>query len=325
MTIPFLISALIVAQADQINRYLYPSDATLLAVFDMEAVRGSGLFDSELRDGFERMLKRDGPIAELGRLLDFDPSRQIASVTVCGAGERGDRPSSLMIVNGALPYEKSRPILAQMVETGKLTGLEFQDLPIYFDHRARRAVFFALIDAQTMIASSSRKTLQDAIQGLTDLREPPEELALRITWDSDEETPAIRLAGRFPETARERLTRIPPIAPIAEDLVAYNVTVRFGKVVTTRARLTLRNDDASDRARGVFAGLIGLGKIALANSERRDLREMLDALDLRREGADLLFDLHVSRDQLTRILDDGRQRRERFRNRSDERKAEEKP
>lgn len=304
-----LVSAVI--GAENLNPHLYPSSANMIATVDLNAVRRSGFFNEDLQRGFEQAINANEQVQRLARLLSFDPVKDLATFTICASGQGRDA-QALMIVNGQFPYEKLTTALKDMAKKGELTELSFNDLPIYFNHRARQAVYFAVIDGGTAIASSSKKLLEDAIQGLTDLRQPKPELQERLTW-KDEGTPAVRLAGVFPEEARRQMERVPQFGAFAKDLVGYNMIFQFGEPNHFEARLTLKETAAAKQAATTFKMLLQLGKVALQNSgQRPDMLEMLTNLRVEDKDRDLYFGVDIPGETMKTMVTLNRKERERF-------------
>lgn len=314
-----------VLAADNLNVHLYPKETTLVAFFDLEGMRGSGVFDEDLNATFEEIIQSNEQVQRLAKILSFDPRKDIESFTVCAGRQQGPNAPSLMIVNGAFPYDQIVSELAKMAESGELTGLSINDLPVYYNHRAREAVFFAIIDGQTVIASQSKGMLEDAIQGLTDLREPSESLAERLAWGNEEREsePLIRLAGLFPEPFREAMAEFGPLAPIAEKMRGYNLTLHLEGEAIFQARLTLEDAAAAQTSVRVFRAMLTMGKAALENAERRpDIVEMLGNVKLTAKGNDLYFDVSMSPETLKSMLAANREDRNEFRERARQREEQ---
>lgn len=268
--------------ADDVNRYLYPTDTSMLAVIDLDAMRQSRLFEKELDQGFKALIDSNEQVRNLSRVVGFDPAKELTAFTVCAGQARSRERDSLLILNGRFPYEKLAAALAEQAEKGELTAMTVNDLPVYFNHRARRAVYFALVDHRTLIASPAKQMVENSIQGLTDLREPKDEMKKLLVNDLLPEkapgNPAVTLAGLFPEQARRQFANAEPLRAIADKLVGYHVLVLLGEPTMVRARLTLSDAAAAQQAVATFNLMVGFGKAALANSDRTDIREMLEKL-----------------------------------------------
>ena len=320
------IAALALVAADgsnEITQYLYPTQTRLIAEIDLEAIKRSGLFDEDLERAFQRFGNSNDQVSRISKLLKFDPAKDLTGFTVCGGAGSGRRQSSLVVIKGRFPYEATQGTLEKLAQEGELTRLEYDDLPVFFNHRSRRAGYFALIDGRTMIASASKSLIENSIHGLTELRQPSEELAQRLSWkQSDDVVPAVRLAGFFPEEARQQMANAPPLRGIAQNLVGYNIVARLGDTSRLEGRLTMSDAAAVDRAVVTFRGLIELGKRSLENSARTDIRELLEKLELSADGTDLLFTAVLPRELLQRVIDSTRDERDRARKRARKRALE---
>src|SRR5690606_39075527 len=193
---------------------------------------------------------------------------------------------------------------------------------VYFNHREREAMYFALIDGHTVIATPSKTWMADSVSGLVNLRKMEGELAKRSNWKEDEPKQALRLAGIFPEDARRQIGRNPQLAAIAEKLVGYNVSVQLLESPRIQVRLTMTDPDAADQAALLFNTLVRFGEAALANSPRQDLLQLLQKLKIDPKDADVLADVTMSGDLFRQILQNNEQQREQMRQRRRQREAE---
>lgn len=318
--------ASVLLTAEDLNRYLYPKETTLVAFFDLAGMRGTGIFDDDLKATFDEIIQSNEQVKRLGKILSFDPSKDISAFTVCAGAQQGPDAPSLMIVNGEFPYDKIVAELEKLAESGELTAISINDLPVYFNHRSREAVFFGILDGKTVIASQSKLMLEDAIQGLTDLREPSEALAERLSWGNEERqsAPLIRLAGLFPETFRKAMGEFGPLAPIAEKMEGYNLTLHVEDEAMFQARLTLTDPSSAQTSVRVFRAMISMGKAALENADRRpDIVEMLGNVELTAKESDLFFDVKMTPETLKSMLAANREDRNEFRKRREEREQRE--
>lgn len=312
---------------ENLNRHLYPSDTTLVALFDLDGLRATGLFDQEFKEGFDAIVASNESAAKLGKILSFDPTKDIKLFTVCAGRQQGPDASGLMIVNADFPYDKMVAELAKMADSGELTQLSINDLPVYFNHRSREALYFAVVDPTTVIASSSKRMLEDSIQGLTELREPKEDIAEQMAWGDEErqKAPLIRLTGVFPEEFRGAMGQFPPLKPIAERMVGYNLTVHMEDQAIFQARLTLEDASTAQNSVRVFRAMLEMGKAALTNADRRpDIVEMLEGVNLAAKGNDLFFKVNMTPAMLQKFLAGNRADRAEFvaRRREQEEKGE---
>ncbi|MFO0944485.1 MAG: hypothetical protein U1D30_00845 [Planctomycetota bacterium] len=321
VTLVLTLLANVTAWAEDINSHMYLKDTTLVAIFDLAGIRKTGLFEDDLKDAFDNIINSNEQVQKVGKILNFDPSKEVTRFTICGGRQQGPEASVLLIVNGEFPYDKLVAALGEMVDKGELTSISINDLPVYFNHRARNAIYFALVDGQTVITSSSKAMIEDAIQGLTELREPAEELAGRLKWDDGKESPPlIHLIGLFPDEFRRQMATFPPLKPIADRMVAYNLVVRVEEEAEFQARLTLEDPTTAQQSVRVFKAMIELGKAALSNADRRpDIVEMLGGVKLTAKDTDLYFDVAMRPALLQQILAGNRQARDEFRERRRER------
>lgn len=317
-----LLSLVLAAEpVNELNQYLYPSMTGLVAVIDLQVAKRSGYFDDQLQQGFDQLLKGNEQLQQLSQLLDFDPLKQVESITICGSDKPGDR-SFFLIVNGQFPHERFNEALSKMVDDGQLSVFDIQELMVYFNHRERQAMYFSVVDGRTVIATPSKTWMEDAIQGLTELRTLQADFVERLSWKAKEPSQAVRLAGLFPDQARRQIASNPMFAGIAEDLVGYNVSVQLTENPRIRLRLTLTDAEAADQADVLFATLIQLGKTALANSPRQDLLQVLNSVDTEPKDEHLLIEVTMTGELFKEIIANNREQRQRMRERRQQRQEQ---
>lgn len=270
-------ATLILVAGSEINPHLYPSKIASIVVIDFEAIRSSGLFAKQMAEDFEVFLQDNEHFRKLNEMLGVNLSDETTKITICGSGQMGGggggpgrgQPDFLSISNGKFSYEKISKALEEMAERGELSVFKIDDLPIYFNHRSREAIYFGIVDDGVMIASSKKSTIEDAIQGLTDLREPNETLIKRLEWSAEdtkevEIKPSVYLAGVFPEEARKQLEQS-PLREIAKDVIGYNMTIHLGEKVYIRGRLELNDEGATKRAEKMFNLFVNLIQTSIKN------------------------------------------------------------
>lgn len=298
----------------EFNQYLYPSKTGLIAVIDLQIAKRSGFFDERLEQGFDNLLQGNAQLKQLSELLNFNPLEKLTKITICGSDQQQEQ-SFLLIVNGQFPYEKFSQTLDKMVDDGQLSLFDVKELNVYFNHRERKAMYFALIDQHTVIATPSKTWITDSIEGLAEFRTLDGDLTQRAEWKKEEPNQALRLSGLFPEQARRQIARNPQLAVIAPKLVGYNVSVQLQERPRFRVRLTMTDAEAADQTSLILNTLVRLGEAALANSERQDLLQMLRQLKIDPEDEHVIADVTISGDLFRTILQNNDERRERFRER----------
>lgn len=317
-----------------VNQHLYPKETKSVVVVDLEALRASGMFDREMREGFEFFLQDNEHMKKLGEILKTDLSLAAKRFTICSTGEMERNAATLTISNGDYSFDKYSDALGKMAEDGELTVFTVDDLPVYYNHRSREAIYFAIVDDGVMVASNRKSMIEDSIQGLTELREPNTELLERLKWSAEdtkdaEVKPCVYLAGVFPQAARREMeSDRSPIKNIAKDMVGYNLTIHLGEDVLFRGRLQMASPEAAGKAKGVFEFLVNGMKIWIQNQrERPDIVELLQTLEVKADKADLMFNLTAPKTMIAKLQandrSDPNSPRNRFRRaREEQRKAE---
>jgi hypothetical protein len=307
---------------EEINGHLYPAKTNSIVVIDFEQIRASGLFAEQMAEDFESFLQDNEHFRKLNELLGVNLADETTRITICGqsvgppgppgsgGGGRG-RGDFLSISNGRFSYEKISKVLEEMTERGELSRFTINDLPIYFNHRSREAIYFAIVDDGVMVASTRKAIIEDSIQGLTDLREPDKVLVERLQWSSEDtkdETikPSVYMAGVFPETARGALENS-PLKEIAKDMVGYNLTIHLGEKALFRGRLELATEESASRGEKMFNLFTNLMKTSIKNrGDRPDMMELFGNIEIKADKKDLKFNLTAPRTLLATVSDNDR-------------------
>ena len=310
----------------EFNKYLYPESTNILVIVDLQKVRRSPLFTADMQAGFDAMINQNDQVKRLAKMLDFDPSRDLSTFTMCGNGKPGGDDDGLIIVNGQFPYDKLTVSFDEMVDGGEITKVQIEEMPVYYTHKAREAFFFTLIDGNTVVLSKNRKTLGNAIEGLSQLREPGEELAARLDaadGDGEAAEPAVQIAGLFPEDARRQMGRVPQLSAVADELVGYSFKAAFGSPSRFRGVLTLKSSGSAEAAKNTFEQLKGFGVGALrASGQRSDLVELLEGMQLGTDDENLTVRVDVPEELMTQIVENNRSDRDRRRTEREKRRQE---
>jgi hypothetical protein len=320
------------APAEDLSVHTLPTKAAFYMRINMGAIRESKFFERELSAVAEQIAKNEFA-GKMLKTLEVDPRKDIDAIILSGDGRGprrrdGDEPedNGMAIIKGRFNYEKLSAGLAQMAENGELTSIKFNDLPMYFNHRERQSGFFSVIDGTTVIASAKRKTLEEAIQGLTDLRQPNEELKSRMSWDADKGEPAFLMAGFIPDDAKEEMQRIPQMAAFAKSLVGYKFEGRFGETSKFEGAISMTDADAARTTTATIKTFMEFGKMAVRSQQppRPDIIEMMESIKMEPKDKDITFTLDVPKQlmetMITRNRDDEERRREEWRKRVEERR-----
>ena len=155
-------TTVVLFSGSEINPHLYPSKISSIVVIDFESIRSTGLFAKEMAEDFEVFLQDNEHFRKLNDLLGVNLSDLTTKITICSSGQIRDSDEGggdyLSISNGKFSYEKISKALEEMAERGELSVFKIDDLPIYFNHRSRQAIYFGIVDEGVMIASSKRRS-----------------------------------------------------------------------------------------------------------------------------------------------------------------------
>ncbi len=306
---------------EEINGHLYPAKTNSIVVIDFDQIRASGLFAEQMAEDFESFLQDNEHFRKLNELLGVNLADETTRITICGqsvgppgppgGGGRGRGGDFLSISNGRFSYDKISKVLEEMTERGELSRFTINDLPVFFNHRSREAIYFTIVDDGVMVASTRKAIIEDSIQGLTDLREPDKVLIERLQWSSEDTKdekikPSVYMAGVFPETARGALENS-PLREIAKDMVGYNLTIHLGEKAFFRGRLELATEESASRGEKMFNLFTNLMKTSIKNrGDRPDMMELFGNIEIKADKKDLKFNLTAPKELLATVSENDR-------------------
>lgn len=143
----------------ELNPHLYPSNTRSIVVIDFAAIRETGLFADQMAADFEEFLQDQEHFKRLNELLGVNLADATTMITICSSGSGGPPGPGgpggdyLSISNGEFSFDQVSGVLAEMSERGELSTFTINELPVYFNHRSREAIYFTIVDDGIMIAS----------------------------------------------------------------------------------------------------------------------------------------------------------------------------
>jgi hypothetical protein len=314
-----LIAALLTTpSADEISKHLLPKDTERLAVVNFAVIRDSGYWTEDISQGFERGMRDNEQFERVAKLLEIEP-KHLEKFTICETNQGRGPERVLFIVNGEFPLEKASKGLEDMSKAGELTALTIHDQPVYYNHRARDASYFALLDEHTIIVSPAKRLVEDALEGLKELREPKPEVSDRLNLQQSSEF-AVRLAGVIPDEAKAGLARVPQFVEIADKVKAYDVVGTLGENPRLQVKFTMEDSASATKGVGVLNGLVAFAKLTGGAAPRPDLIALLDKLSIRANDAEIVADISITSQQMADMVSENRKDREKWEARMKERR-----
>jgi hypothetical protein len=323
MSTLFFILASTMPSADEgLIRHLYPPTTERVAIINFAVIRDSGYWTEDIEKGFERGFADNEQADRIAKLLEVEP-KSLEKFTICESNVGAPGPDRILfIVNGKFPFEKATQGLAELAKQGELTTLSIHDQPVYYNHRAKDASYFTLLDDHTVVFSAAKGLITDALDGLKDLREPKPELLDRLKWQEEVSTFAVRLTGVLPPEAREGIGRIPQMAELAKKLEGYNVLGTLGDSPSVKIVLNMADAESATQMATTLNGFITFAKLTANQNPRQDLVALLDKLTIRGESKDVVVSLTISSEQMADIVMQNRKDRDKWEERVKERREQ---
>jgi len=316
------VAAICSALDDDAARHLYPQSTERIAIINFSVIRESGYWTDEINKGFEQGFADNEQAQRIAKLLDIEP-KKLEKFTICETNIGSAGPDRvLFIVNGNFPFEKATQELASLGKQGELTTLTVHDQPIYYNHRAKDASYFTLLDEHTLVFSAAKALITDALDGLKDLREPKPELLERLRWEEDVSTFAIRLTGVLPPEARDGIGRIPNMEAVAKKLEGYNLVATLGENPHVKITLDMADSESATQMATTLNGFITFAKLTASQNPRQDLVALLDKLSIRGESKEVNIDLTISSEQFADIVMQNKKDREKWEGKAKERREQ---
>ena len=319
---PFLLALAAFCPAIDVDatRHLYPQTTERVAIINFGVIRDSGYWTDEINQGFEQGFADNEQAQRIVKLLDVEP-KSLEKFTICETNVGGPGPERILfIVNGKFPFEKATQGLADLGKQGELTTLTVHDQPIYYNHRAKDASYFTLLDEHTLVFSAAKGLITDALDGLKDLREPKPALLERLKWEEDVATFAVRLTGVLPPEAREGIGRIPNMEAVAKKLEGYNMIALLGENPSVKVTLDMADAESATQMATQLNGFITFAKLTAAQNPRQDLVALLDKLSIRGESKEVNINLAISAEQFADIVLQNKKDREKWQEKAKERR-----
>jgi hypothetical protein len=321
-TLLLAFAALVPAIDEDATRHLYPQTTERIAIVNFAVIRESGYWTEEINKGFEQGFADNEQAKVIVKLLDVEP-KSLEKFTICETNVGAQGPDRvLFIVNGNFPYEKASQGLADLGKQGELTILTVHDQPVYYNHRAKDASYFTLLDEHTLVFSAAKGLITDALDGLKDLREPKPELKERLKWEEEETTFAARLTGVLPPEARDGIGRIPNMEEVAKKMLGYNVIATLGENPHVKITLDMADAESATQLATTLNGFITFAKLTAGQNPRQDLVALLDKLSIRGESKEVNISLTISAAQFADIVSKNKEDRGKWEEKAKERREQ---
>jgi len=210
---PLLLGLLTVSTAGPLSAAepdkLLPAEADAVLTVNVKALLNSSLVKKQALPTLRKAIEQNSQLMLLLKLLNFDPLKDLQSVTVAVADPR--EPAVLVIVRGRFSREQMQAVLDQVArnEPGKLAVTEHAGVRIYQGKGAELPGYAALLDLRTVVLSQNEGLVKKAIEQNRSRQaaRPKKELrAVRPGW-----TPTRRPGSRWPppRASRSGCGRVP--------------------------------------------------------------------------------------------------------------------
>ncbi len=302
-----LLAATAAATADGFNTHFLPAQLSALVELDFGLVKDAGYWDEEIREAYTEALGRNGPFRRVSETLAVNPETvKTLTFAVTARPAGGGQPKALIVVGGEFPFDKATKALADMGEKGELTTIKVHEQPVYFDHNEARAMYFTLIDAETLLISEDRALVKDALDGLHDARKPSPEVAAWL--DFERAAPAaVRVSAMIPPEAKRGMGQVPQLKAVADKLDQIQFVGHLGDSPHGKLRVKATDTAAAVQLKGALDGLLLLGKMMNAANPDPRAADLMDKLSLRTDNAFLDVNLTLSKDIFEEMVKTQRQ------------------
>ena len=315
--------------ADSFNVHLLPAKMSALITLDFAAIKDAGYWDEEIREVYTEALGRNGPFRRVSETLAVNPET-VKTLTFAVAEKTGSGPpKALILINGEFPFEKASKALLAMGDKGELTTLKMHEQPVYFDHNEAKALYFTLLDGETLLLCEDKALMKEALDGLAEARKPAEEVAEWLDFEGKGDA-VFRASAILPPEARRGLANVPQFKNLAEKLEQVQIAGFLGAAPRLRLRVKTAGAETATQLKSALDGLMLLAKLAIATNpnERPEAAAILDKLTLRTDNANLEIAGAVDQDFFAKMVKSerqkGREMRKKFKERREQRDREKK-
>jgi hypothetical protein len=302
----------------QVERYL-PNDTDLVAYANVRQIVDSPLFKKYALERVRYWLKTD-PRAQLMALVGMDPMRDIRSLVLTGPASFAILDRWLYVVDGRfdLPKIQTGAALTAKLSPDTLKIDVQNGVPVYELHNKKRPqpIFAALIDAHTLVVSSVKLWVTDAVlksQGKKTTHLNDDVHALLAQQDFSE---SLWFTGIPYDLVTNQLVSLPRLRAIFSSVRSFSGKVRLDD----KARADIRMETANARSAVQLRRYLEAAKVAtelaiVANEKLRDdaplLAGIVRTFEISQDDATVRMRTALSADEIDRWIEKEKARDER--------------
>ncbi len=259
---------------------LFPDDTFMVMSIDIQQLVASDVVKKYALEQIRSGIKKNTQAVEILNLLNFDPLKDLTSVTVAmggnlplppNVGGTGDAvPDVVGVIRGKFDLERVHGVLAEVAKNtpDKVAISEHGKFKIYETKEGPTPAYVAFVDGKTIVVSPKKALVTGALdrsQGKSTSQLKKEMTAALEKADGKQ---TMWLAMNFPASLKELMKVQPQAGPIVDKM--ESMTAGFTVRDNVAAEIGIHLNDAAmakQLAAGVDQGKQMLGLIALQNKE----------------------------------------------------------
>lgn len=283
---------------------LLPAETEAVVTVNVKALLNSALVKKQALPQIRKGIEQNGQVGVLLRLLNFDPLKDLQSITVAVSKPR--EPVVLVIVHGRFNRDQVQAVLDQIArnEPKKLAVAEHGTVRIYQGKEGELPGYAAFLDLRTLVLSSSEAVVKKAIdqnRSRQGVRLTKELRAVLAKVDANQ-TAWLALAGS--DGVKEWMRQSAEAQPIADKFDGAVVGVSVKEEILTEANLYTRD---AETAKSMQADLEKGKQVLLKVADQLPdagpiLKEILNRALITAGGRTLQVRSEVSAETLAKLL-----------------------
>jgi hypothetical protein len=270
-----LLAATLSAAPDDLTKHLLLDDSRFIMRLNPAAIEKSPALDDAARkklhatfgrEMFKMLLKQLG-LTEQIAVDSATVSFRGLPVLVPGEADDPDEIPCVFVIEGDFRKENLGEKMAEKIKTGEITEIKVLDLPVYFPHRQRDAMFLSQIGERTMMFAQKRTSIEEAVKGVSDLKAPRE--SMRGLFEKSEGVPPLLdMAMEINDAERRQIAAMESTkrAPFAAKLAEAHLRIRLEEKETIVARAVFTDTLSAAQADALLKTWLMLGRAAVAQA-----------------------------------------------------------
>ncbi len=254
---------------------LLPDDTFMVLNIDVRQLISSDVVKKHALEDFRAALKKNAQASEILSVLNFDPEKDLHSITLAVGGgvplgPGGPMPDALGVIRGKFDLERVHGVLAELVKNkaDKVSVSEYGKFKVYEAREGPTPTYVAFADGQTIIVSPKKSLVTDALDRSQGKSTGKLKSAMASALEKADAKQTVWVALNFPTEIKDLIKAQPQAAPIAEklDSLTAGITVRDN----IAAQIGIHLSDAAmakQLAAGVDQAKQFLGLAAFQNKE----------------------------------------------------------